>query len=276
MTGPQVSVVVPTRNSAEVIGRCLESIRAQTYPAIELIVVDNGSTDATKDLACRHADRVLDGGPERSAQRNLGARVAAGEYLLMIDSDMELTRRVVEACVERVTADPGVKAVIIPEESFGVGFWARCKSLERSFYVGVDWIEAARFFSRSAYEEAGGYDTNLLGPEDWDLSQRVSRRHRVERIDQLILHNEGRLTLGKSLQKKYLYAGSAGAYLAAGERRSTLRHPAGPLARYRLFLSRPGRLLRHPLVGLGMLLMKTGEYGVGGLGYLASGRRTRG
>jgi glycosyltransferase involved in cell wall biosynthesis len=275
MTAPRplVSVVVTTRNSADFLGRCLQSIRAQTYGAIESIVVDNGSTDATKEIAMRLADRVLDTGPERSAQRNLGAGAAAGQYLLIVDSDMELTPRVVEACVERVTADPAVKALIIPEESFGVGFWAQCKKLERSFYVGVDWIEAARFFSRGVYEEAGGYDLDLTGPEDWELSQRVGRRHRVERVDELILHNEGRLSLRKSLRKKYLYARTARAYLAGSGDGSALRHPAGPLARYRLFMSQPGRLLRHPIVGLGMLLMKTGEYG---MGYLASARRGRG
>src|ERR687894_2265889 len=74
-----VSVVVPTRNAGRTIEVCLRSIRAQTWPALELIVVDNGSSDATWAVARRHADLALRGGPERSAQRNLGIAHAAGE-----------------------------------------------------------------------------------------------------------------------------------------------------------------------------------------------------
>ena len=64
---------------------------AQTWPALELIVVDNGSTDATWAVAERHADLALRGGPERSAQRNLGIDHAAGEWVCYVDADMELT-----------------------------------------------------------------------------------------------------------------------------------------------------------------------------------------
>src|SRR5438093_11547332 len=90
-----VSVVVPTRNSAPFLDVCLGSIRAQTYPAVELIVVDNHSSDNTLSIARRWTDRVFTQGPERSTQRNYGARQAAGEYLLFVDSDMVLSAKVV-------------------------------------------------------------------------------------------------------------------------------------------------------------------------------------
>ena len=85
---PLVSVL--TRDAGRTIETCLRSIRAQTWPALELIVVDNGSTDATWAVARRHADLVLRGGPERSAQRNLGIDHAAGEWVYYVDADMEL------------------------------------------------------------------------------------------------------------------------------------------------------------------------------------------
>ena len=82
---PLVSVVVPTRNNARTIRPCLQSVRDQTYPHVELIVVDNDSTDETFDVATELADVALTGGPERSAQRNLGIEVSEKlrDYLLL-------------------------------------------------------------------------------------------------------------------------------------------------------------------------------------------------
>ncbi len=65
-----VSVVVTTKNEKKHIENCLLSIQEQTYPHIETIVVDNASTDRTKEIARKYTDLVFDKGPERSAQRN--------------------------------------------------------------------------------------------------------------------------------------------------------------------------------------------------------------
>lgn len=75
---PLVSVIVPTYNSEKFIGACLESIKNQMYTNIELIVVDNNSTDKTKEIAWRYTDKVFNKGPERSAQRNFGAKNSIG------------------------------------------------------------------------------------------------------------------------------------------------------------------------------------------------------
>jgi glycosyltransferase involved in cell wall biosynthesis len=269
MSKPLVSIIVPTRNSAAVIADCLESIRQQTYPHIELIVVDNNSTDTTKSIASTFTPRVYNIGPERSAQRNYGARQAKGDFVAMIDSDMTLSSTVIEECVQKVT-DPGVVAVFIPEESVGEGFWARCKRLERSFYVGVHWMEAARFFRRDDYLRLGGYNEQLISGEDWDLSQRMEKLGALDRIPSFIYHNEGRLRLGETLKKKYYYAQQFSKYLEANKSTEQTQSQAGIAARYSLFLSKPTKLFKSPFVGMGMLFMKTCEFGFGGIGYLRS------
>jgi len=263
-----VSVIVPTRNSARTISACLRSIREQTYGAVELIVVDNHSTDGTAQLAAAVADTIVTAGPERSAQRNIGARASSGDYLFFVDSDMVLEPTVIAECLRSALA---VHAVVVPEVSFGDGFWARCKAFERSCYVGDDSVEAARFFSRSAFLAAGGYDEKLCGPEDWDLHERVRANvAQIARIDAYIQHDEGLMRLWPLLAKKFYYAQTLPAYMA--------KHPE--LGRKQLRLVRPAflrhrrRLVREPVVLAGMLMLKISEAVAvaSGLAYARIGR----
>ena len=150
-----VSVIVTTRNSGQTLEACLQSVRRQTHPGTELVVVDNHSSDRTLDIAERYADKVATIGPERSAQRNHGASLASGELLLFIDADMVLDPEVVDEGA-RILASSAVPAVVIPEETVGEGFWTACRSLERDCYNGDDTIEAARFYTRAAFAEADG------------------------------------------------------------------------------------------------------------------------
>ena len=275
MKKPLVSAIVTTRNNHETLEACLASIAAQTYSLIELIVVDNSSTDDTKDIARRYTKEVYNKGPERSAQRNYAFTKTKGEYVLIIDSDMELGPNVVASCVAVATQDSGIGGVIVPEESFGEGFWAQCKRLERSFYVGQNDIEAARFFRRDAFERAGGFKEEITGGEDWDLSRRVSRFSRIGRATDYIRHNEGRLYFGKTARKMYYYAQHATYFFASNPTKSALTDRSGPLARYKLFFSKPGKLFRNPVLGVGMLILKTTEYASGGLGYWRARRASR-
>jgi glycosyltransferase involved in cell wall biosynthesis len=260
-----VTVVVPTRNSARTLDACLASIRAQKYGGIQLVVVDNGSSDGTQKIARRFADDVVEAGPERSAQRNVGARRGHGSHVFFVDSDMVLERDVVAECVDLASA--GAEAVVIPERSFGRGFWARCKALERSCYVGDSSIEAARFFSRSVFDAVGGYDETLTAAEDWDLHERVRRTGAtIGRTRGYIDHDEGDLRLRELLAKKFRYGTTIHAY--------RVKHPE--LARAQLRLARPaflrhGRsLAREPVTALGMVFMKTAEIGAGAAGLVAA------
>ena len=261
-----VSVIVTTRNNEDTLEACLDSIRAQTYSPLELIVVDNFSSDATQAVARRFTSMVYEKGPERSVQRNFAVQQASGEYVLIIDSDMVLDHDIVRQCMQQV-AITGAGAVIVPEESIGEGFWAQCKRLERSFYVGQDSIEAARFFARDLFWQAGGYSEDMTGGEDWDLSRRVGKLASIDRITAFIQHNEGRLYFGRTLRKMYYYAQHAVEYFAKNPTTSALTDQSGPLERYKLFFSRPKTLLANPLLGVGMLTLKTAEYAAGGAGY---------
>jgi len=94
-----------------------------------------------------------------------------------------------------------------------LAFGHSAKKLERSFYVGVDAIEAARFFTKEAFDKVNGYNELLISGEDWDLSDRVEEQGKIERINEYIYHNEGHTSLTSTLKKKYYYAKKAKAYL---------------------------------------------------------------
>lgn len=258
---PLVSVIIPTKNSSAFLEACLVSIKKQTYQKIEIIVVDNGSTDDTKKIAKKYANKLFNKGPERSAQRNYGARNATGEFLLFIDSDMELSPEVVRSCVKTITENESVLAIVIPEKSVGIGFWAECKALERSFYVGVNWIEAARFFSKKTFNNLHGYDEKNTGTEDYDLPQRLIEKcgeSSIDRIKYFIKHNEGKLSLIQTLSKKMYYGKKLSRYVRTNK--SSFFKQSNIILRYKLFFSHSNLLLKRPIVALGLLLMKTLEF----------------
>jgi glycosyltransferase involved in cell wall biosynthesis len=259
-----VSTIITTKNSARTLGPCLASIARQTYPAIELILVDNHSTDSTRSIAADYGASILTIGPERSAQRNYGAGRATGEYLLFIDSDMVLEAAVVEECV--AASRDGAEAVVIPESSFGEGFWARCKRLERRCYAGDDDIEAARFYTRSLFSSLGGFDEQLSGPEDWDLHMRARGLHAsLARTNAVIHHDEGDLRLSRLLAKKYRYGKSFPAYRkkhrGLANRQLRVIRPA--------FVRNRAVLIDEPFVLAGILLMKSLEFAAGAAGALS-------
>lgn len=276
MNSKLVSIVVPTKNSARTLDNCLSSLSKQTYKNIEIILVDNHSTDGTKEIARHYTTHVYTKGPERSYQRNFAVTKARGEYVCIIDSDMNLEPDVIKQCVEQIESAKDIVGVIIPEESFGTGFWAQCKKLERSFYVGIPYMEAARFFYRKDFNEIGGYDVKMVSGEDWDLSQRIEAKGKFTHTKAYIHHDEGKISLLRTIQKKLYYAKCFASYTSSSNDQKKVSQQTSIFGRYKLFFSHPKKLFRNPILGLGMLFMKTCEFGFGGIGYLLARRTKRG
>ncbi|MHA1280147.1 MAG: glycosyltransferase family 2 protein [Candidatus Helarchaeota archaeon] len=263
---PLVSVIISTRNEEDVIEDLLKSVRSQTYPNIELILVDNKSADHTVEIANFYVDKLVIQGPERSAQRNRGVQEARGKYVLILDADMRLSPRVVKDLVACVINDSSIKAVVIPEKSFGYNYWARCKALERNCYTdNLKDVTGARFYDKELFLRIGGFDEKMTGTEDWDLSQRVARVAKVGSIQSVIIHNEGHINLFDQMRKKYYYALTLRGYIK--------RHPAA-FFRQANFLFRPAYfrhwrdLVRHPHLAAGMFFLRLSEAVAGAVGVL--------
>lgn len=250
-----VSVVVTTKNEGKNIDRLLRSIASQTYGNIETIVVDNNSSDKTKEIAKKFTKKVYDKGPERSAQRNLGVEKAKGEYVVILDADMELGSRVIEDCVETAKYE-GYKAIVIPEKTVGHGFISKVRQFEREMYEGDLSIEVARFFERRVFEEFGGYDLNLTGPEDYDLPYRISKKYKIGRAHEYLFHHEGSLSLTKLLSKRFYYA-SRGALYA--EKHPELIKTQGNMLFRATYFKHWAKFVMHPILGLSFIFIKVLE-----------------
>lgn len=262
-----VSVIVTTRNVARTLDTCLRSIRAQDYPTLELIVVDNASDDGTPDIARSYADQVIVAGPERSAQRNVGVAAAVGEWVLWIDADMVLAPDVVTSALAAAAA-AGADAVSIPERTTGEGFWTACRTLERSCYLDDPRLFNPRLLRRELLHRLGGFHLDMAGPEDADLRLRLATAGAVTaHATAVIDHDEGRLTIREVVRKRVYYGRSLPAF--AAENPGAIR--AQTTATLRAFARHRRRLLADPGHGAGLLLMRTLEAG----GYVYGATRAR-
>ncbi|MBI4845873.1 MAG: glycosyltransferase [Candidatus Omnitrophica bacterium] len=255
-----VSVVITTKNEEKHIETCLKSIKAQSFAAeeIEIIVVDNGSTDATKEISRRFTDNVFDFGPERSAQRNFGIGKARGKYVLYLDADMIVSQGVIKECVKKCEKDNCV-ALYIPEKIIGEGFWIKVRNFERSFYNATV-IDCVRFLKREAFLKCGGFDENLTGPEDWDFDRRISALGKTAIITDVICHDEGNFGLKKYLRKKQYYSKTFEKYAEKwGKEDKVIKKQLGFWYRYfGVFIenNKWKTLLLHPVLMSGMYFLR--------------------
>jgi glycosyltransferase involved in cell wall biosynthesis len=235
------SIIVTSRNSAGTIRRVLESAIQQSMPA-ELIVVDNFSTDGTREIAEAYGARVVSAGDERSRQRNEGARASSGDWLLFVDADMIMSSDVVLSCLTECQK-AGAEAAIIPQFAEGYGLLAKARAFEKACYVNDEYLEAPRFFSRRLFQSVEGYDPNLNAAEDWDIAARVKAQNGiVTRSTGKLVHLDGYISLREVFRKMRYYTPSLLTYKK--------KHPQ--LAARQMSLLRPawwrqlGRLMRRP------------------------------
>ena len=252
------SVVITTRNEEPNIANCIRAFDA-VRDMVEIIVVDNGSTDATKRIAAELGAKVLDKGPERSAQRNLGWRTATADWVIVLDADMILPQPLIDEILSSLIPHPSSLVPLaywIPEVRTGTGIRVKARNFERSFYDGTC-IDALRLFHKSVLEKTGGYDENLIaGPEDWELDIRVlATGARCEVLKNHLIHNEKQLTLKRMLEKKAYYSKSMAAYQAKWKGHPALKKQFGLYYRFLGVFIENGKwkkLLRHPILAFVM------------------------
>ncbi|OGK24689.1 hypothetical protein A3A46_01495 [Candidatus Roizmanbacteria bacterium RIFCSPLOWO2_01_FULL_37_13] len=266
---PLISVAIATHNSRRTIEKCLKSVKKQTYPNLEIIVVDGKNYAKNEQKKCqkiiKQYAKYYQDGPERSIQRNRGIKEAKGEYILILDQDMYLTLKVVEECYESLKEGKYV-ALTIPEKSIGKGFWTKCVSLDRyiTVYLEKGLNECCRFFRKKEAVKVGLYDPSIVGVEDSDFHYKMESIGKIGKTKSHINHDEGETKFFDRIKKKYYYSRAFKEYL---KRRPTIAvFQFFPIKS--AYIKHWKLLLKHPFLTFGMILLRGGEVLAGLLGLL--------
>ncbi|MDP1909956.1 MAG: glycosyltransferase family A protein, partial [Hyphomicrobium sp.] len=193
-----LSVIIPVYNSAAMLEVCLRALAESQLPPLEVIVVDDGSTDESAAVALRSGARLLrmprNSGP--ASARNLGAEQALGEILVFVDADVEVHADALGIIARRFADDPKLDAVFgsYDDTPSDPGLVSRFRNLLHC-YVHRDAPRQANTFwagcgaiRRSAFQSVGGFDTSYAtcSTEDVELGMRLARQHHRIEIDTAI------------------------------------------------------------------------------------------
>jgi glycosyltransferase involved in cell wall biosynthesis len=200
---PSISLVIPTYNRAHYLGETIDSVLSQQFQDFELIVVDDGSTDATQEVVSRYGPRVRflrqeNRGP--SSARNLGVFYSRGDWISFQDSDDLSLPNHLETLYSCVKQRPGLGMVFANGVYLGGPVHGRetiipaTKSrrlaqrgvrLRDVFDKSIVRLQAA-LVSKRCYREIGGHDETLRISEDLDLAFRLIARYPVAYLDQVV------------------------------------------------------------------------------------------
>lgn len=195
MITPLVSVIIPTYNRADTVRRSIDSALEQTYRPIEVIVVDDGSTDATREVLDGYGDRIrpiyqANGGP--SLARNTGVAAARGEFIAFLDSDdtwkpAKIDRQVrlmltggarVPCCISNAAIIDGDETASTTFEVSDVtcglpeGYWMNPAAILATRFILFNQVVLIR---REAFEKVGRFKPEMRLLEDYDLAFRLAQ-----------------------------------------------------------------------------------------------------
>jgi glycosyltransferase involved in cell wall biosynthesis len=193
---PLVAVVIPSYNYGRFISDSVESVLRQTYSPIELIVVNDGSTDDTEARLRRYGDRlrvITQPNSGLSAARNTGIHAAAGEFIAFLDADDWWEPEKIGRQVEVLCGRPELGAVGCGERQVDAngrefGLWIQPEpgvsktdtlrmAVQRRFWIGGS--GSGILARREVFDEVGLFDPSLAWCEDWDMWLRIIDRYPV-------------------------------------------------------------------------------------------------
>ena len=198
---PLVSVIIPNYNYDSFLREAVDSVLSQTYERVEVVVVDDGSTDSSRDVIESYGGRikgVFQSNRGVSAARNHGVSVSSGQLVAFLDADDAWMPEKLERQVEALVASEGFDAVHVGVEEVDAsgahmtfaldGLSGEVANellrLERSVILGGG---SGILTTREAFDAVGGFDEQLSTSADWDFFYRIAKRGKVAFVEEPLL-----------------------------------------------------------------------------------------
>lgn len=205
-----ISVIMPCFNGEKYLREAIESVRQQTYPYVELIVVDDGSTDGSRDILREYGEQVVfleqkNQGPYPA--RNLGIQASRGEFIAFLDADdywrpdcLELLHKALAGsnaaaayCGWQNIGLPGGRGAPYVPPDYEAG-----NKAEQFLRAAAPWPIHAALVRRSVLDEVGSFDLQWPTCMDYDLWLRIGFSRPIVRVEEVLAfyrhHNEGQIT----------------------------------------------------------------------------------
>jgi len=213
-----ISVIIPTFNREHTIAQAIESVLAQTYKDLEIIVIDDGSTDDTKTVLEPYKDRIKYFYQENkgvASARNKGLEEARGEFIAFLDSDDYWLPEKLRSQTEFLKAHPDTAMVYDRywreyEETGNKKLRPKKEYLTngyiytRFYFKYIIWIGTV-MVRRICFETVGDFDTSLVVASDRDMLLRITREYRVGFMEEpLAVHKIHKTSLGRHNKQKTL------------------------------------------------------------------------
>ena len=198
----KISVIIPSWNRADRLAAALDSVRAQSLVPHEVIVVDDGSTDNTRELLSRHYPEVrylYQQNNGVSSARNTGIMAASGDWIALLDSDDRWEPLKLERQQQAIQAQPGYRLCHCDEIWIRNG--KRVNPMKKHAKQGGKIFRhclprcvispSAVMIQREVFADIGLFDENLPACEDYDLWLRICARHPVLFVNQPLVIKVG-------------------------------------------------------------------------------------
>jgi len=214
----KVSLVIPVHNGGDMFRRCLEAVRAAEPAADEVIVVADGETDGSGELAQQFGAKVIyrqtAGGP--AIARNIGARAANGDILFFIDADVSIDPQTIGRVIQKFSDQPDISALIgsYDDSPSAANFLSQYKNLFHHYTHQQSREEASTFWGacgairRNIFFEIGGFDERYTRPciEDIELGYRVKKYgHKIRLMKELQIKHMKRWDTLSLLKADFFY-----------------------------------------------------------------------
>lgn len=197
---PLVSVVMPVYNGERFLKSAVDSVLAQTFPDIELIIVDDGSTDGSYQIAMAYSDpRVR----VRRHERNLGIvealnggiKESLGQYICRMDADDVAVAKRIELQVRYMEKNTylavvGANVILIDEDGAETGlmrYALASKEIKKTIFHHNPFAHGATMIRKSVLKTCGLYDRRFLHNEDYDLWLRIAAQYEVANLPDFLL-----------------------------------------------------------------------------------------